>query len=82
MKKTIRNLMIGTTALLGAGYIVKKIMKIKNEKNLIQEAKIEETNKLNKDTTVYHTVGVIVKENDKVKVKDMKELKDSSKTAV
>lgn len=82
MKKTIRNLMIGTTALLGVGYIVKKIVKINNEKNMIQEAKIEETNKLNKDTTVYHTVGVIVKENDKVKVKDMKELKDSSKTAV
>lgn len=82
MKKTIRNLMIGTTALLGVGYIVKKIVKINNEKNMMQEAKIEETNKLNKDTTVYHTVGVIVKENDKVKVKDMKELKDSSKTAV
>ena len=78
MKKTVRNLMIGTTALLGVSYMIKKITKMKDEKNIAEEPKIEEDVQL----PTYHTLGVILKENGRVKVKEIKKTTDSKEKVV
>lgn len=75
-KTTVRNLVIGSIALLGISYVVENHIKNKKRhkeiKNSQEKKELEELE--NDSTRRYHQIGNIVKENDKFAVKELKKV--------
>ena len=75
-KSTVKNLVIGSIALLGISYVAesyirnkKRNLEIKESKKRNEMAEIE-----NNSTRNYHQIGNIIKENDKISVKEIKKV--------
>ncbi len=77
MKKTIRNIALGTTILLGTNYMIKKI-KIRKSKKIV--AVNHDSKTAIEEMPTYHTLGFVVNEKGKIKVK--KEMPSNSEEAV
>lgn len=86
--KIVRNVVLGTTALLGVGYIIKRMTRRDGWKEAVEVEKIVENpienDELQNPTNepVYHKLGLAVKENDSVKVKSIGELTENTRKAI
>lgn len=73
-KNTIRNLVLGTTVLLGAGYIIKRLTRRNAWDEAVMMNKVitnkDKSESLDIEERVYHPLGMLVKENGKIKAKE------------
>lgn len=73
-KNTIRNLVLGTTVLLGAGYIIKRLTRRNAWEEAVMMGKVipnkEEPENLDIEERVYYPLGMLVEKNGKTKVKE------------